>query len=98
MKNFERITLDPAQMGGVLWLRHLRIPMTTVLRLLAGERSEREILSESPDLQTWGHVAAHVRAYTMREFLVATSQVGVNSLNSLLYVLFVGSCAASAST
>jgi uncharacterized protein (DUF433 family) len=52
MKNFERITVDPAQMGGVPCVRHLRIPVATVLRLLAGGLSEREILAEYPDLQT----------------------------------------------
>jgi len=52
MKNFERITVDPGQMGGVPCVRHLRIPVYTVLRLLAGGLAEREILSEYPDLET----------------------------------------------
>jgi uncharacterized protein (DUF433 family) len=52
MKNFDRITVDPGQMSGVPCVRHLRIPVATVLRLLAGGLSEREILSEYPDLQT----------------------------------------------
>ena len=51
MWNFERISVDPAQMGGVPCVRHLRIPVATVLRLLAGGRSESEILSEYPDLE-----------------------------------------------
>lgn len=51
MKNFERITVDPTQMGGVPCVRHLRIPVATVLRLLAGGLSEEQILSEYPDLQ-----------------------------------------------
>ena len=51
MRNFEHITVDPAQMGGVPCVRHLRIPVATVLRLLAGGLSEREILAEYPDLQ-----------------------------------------------
>jgi uncharacterized protein (DUF433 family) len=54
MKNFERITVDPAQMGGVPCVRRLRIPVATVLRLLAGGLTEREILSEYPDLQMEG--------------------------------------------
>ena len=51
MKNFERITVDPAQMGGVPCVRHLRIPVATVLRLLAGGLTEAAILAEygSPD-------------------------------------------------
>jgi uncharacterized protein (DUF433 family) len=52
MKNFERITVDPAQMGGVPCVRHLRIPVATVLRLLAGGLTEREILAEYPDLDS----------------------------------------------
>ena len=51
MKNFERITVDPAQMGGVPCVRHLRIPVATVLRMLAGGLTAAEILSEYPDLQ-----------------------------------------------
>jgi uncharacterized protein (DUF433 family) len=51
MKNFERITVDPAQMGGVPCVRHLRIPVGTVLRLLAGGLTEVDILREYPDLQ-----------------------------------------------
>jgi len=52
MTNFERITVDPAQMDGVPCVRHLRIPVATVLRLLAGGLTEREILAEYPDLET----------------------------------------------
>lgn len=52
MKSFEHISVDPAQMGGVPCVRHLRIPVATVLRLLAGGLTEHEILSEYPDLQT----------------------------------------------
>ena len=51
MKNFERITVDPAQMGGVPCVRHMRIPVATVLRMLAGGLTAVEILSEYPDLQ-----------------------------------------------
>lgn len=51
MKNFERITADPAQMGGVPCVRHLRIPVAAVLRLLAGGLKEAEILSQYPDLE-----------------------------------------------
>jgi len=51
MKDFNRITVDPGQMGGVPCVRHVRIPVATVLRLLAGGLSEREILAEYPDLE-----------------------------------------------
>ncbi len=49
--NFERITVDPNQMGGVPCIRGLRIPVATVLRMLAGGMSEAEILGEYPDLE-----------------------------------------------
>jgi len=50
VKNFERITADPAQMGGVPCMRQIRIPVATALRLLDGGLSEGEIVSEYPDL------------------------------------------------
>jgi uncharacterized protein (DUF433 family)/predicted nuclease of predicted toxin-antitoxin system len=51
MRNFDRISVDPAQMDGLPCVRRLRIPVATVLRLLAGGRSESEILFEYPDLE-----------------------------------------------
>ena len=49
--NFERITVNPNQMGGVPCIRGLRVPVATVLRMLAGGMSEPEILTDYPDLQ-----------------------------------------------
>ena len=49
--NFERITVNPNQMGGVPCIRDLRIPVATVLRMLAGGMSEQAILTDYPDLQ-----------------------------------------------
>ena len=51
MKNLERITVDPGQMSGVPCVRHIRIPVATVLRMLAGGLTAVEILSEYPDLE-----------------------------------------------
>lgn len=51
MKNFERITIDPAQMSGVPCVRNLRIPVGTVLRLMTGGLAEADILREYPDLE-----------------------------------------------
>lgn len=51
LSNFTRITVDSAQMGGVPCVRHLRIPVATVLRLLAARVTEPEILSDYPDLE-----------------------------------------------
>jgi uncharacterized protein (DUF433 family) len=47
---YTRITIDPAQMGGVPCIRHLRIPVATVVRMLGG-MSEAEILAAYPDLE-----------------------------------------------
>lgn len=49
--NFERVTVNPNQMGGVPCIRGLRIPVATVLRMLAAGMSEEEILADYPDLQ-----------------------------------------------
>lgn len=49
--NFERITVNPDQMGGVPCVRGLRVPVATVLRMLAGGMTEREILADYPDLE-----------------------------------------------
>jgi len=38
-------------MGGVPCVRSMRIPVATILRLLAGGMPERRILSEYPDLE-----------------------------------------------
>ena len=52
MTNFQRITVDPHQMGGIPCLRGLRIPVATILKMLAAGLSEREILTEYPDLES----------------------------------------------
>jgi uncharacterized protein (DUF433 family) len=49
--NFERITVNPNQMEGMPCVRGLRIPVATVLKMLAGGMSEQEILAEYPDLE-----------------------------------------------
>jgi uncharacterized protein (DUF433 family) len=48
---FERITADPAQMGGVPCIRGLRIPVTTVVGLVAQGMTETRIVQEYPDLE-----------------------------------------------
>jgi uncharacterized protein (DUF433 family) len=52
MTNFPRITVDPHQMGGIPCLRGLRIPVATILKMLAAGLSEREILIEYPDIES----------------------------------------------
>ncbi len=46
---FERITVDAAQMGGVPCIRGLRIPVATVVGMVADGMTEREILDAYPD-------------------------------------------------
>ncbi len=48
---FERITVDPRQMGGVPCIRGLRIPVATVVAMVAEGMSEEEILQAYPDLE-----------------------------------------------
>lgn len=48
---FDRITVDPRQMGGVPCLRRLRIPVATVVGMVADGMSEDEILQTYPDLE-----------------------------------------------
>ena len=49
--DFERITIDPEQMGGVPCIRSLRIPVATVIGMLAEGMTEEEILTDYPDLE-----------------------------------------------
>jgi len=48
---FERITVDPEQMGGVPCVRGLRIPLATIVGMVAEGMSEAEILRAYPDLK-----------------------------------------------
>jgi len=48
---FTRITLDPGRMGGVPCIRDLRIPVATVVSLIASGMAMGEILKEYPDLE-----------------------------------------------
>ena len=45
-----RITVDPARMAGVPCVRDLRIPVATVVAMVADRMSEAEILAAYPDL------------------------------------------------
>ena len=49
--NFTRITVDPKQMGGVPCVRGLRIPVATIVGLVADGMSVSEILGAYPDLE-----------------------------------------------
>ena len=48
---FERITVNPHRMGGVPCFRRLRIPVATVVGLVARGLTEARIVTEYPDLE-----------------------------------------------
>lgn len=48
---YDRITIDPDQMGGLPCVRGLRIPVSTVLGQLAAGRTRKQILADFPDLE-----------------------------------------------
>ncbi|HAM56066.1 MAG TPA: hypothetical protein DDZ42_18550 [Candidatus Rokubacteria bacterium] len=48
---FRRITVDPRQMGGVPCLRGLRIPVATVVGMVADGMTDEDILQAYPDLE-----------------------------------------------
>jgi uncharacterized protein (DUF433 family) len=47
---YERITTDPAVMGGLPCIRGLRFPVATVVAMFADGMGSDEILAEQPDL------------------------------------------------
>lgn len=51
LMRFERITINPKQMGGLPCVRGLRIPVTTIVGQLAAGRTHDQILGDFPDLE-----------------------------------------------
>lgn len=47
---FSRITVEPEKMGGVPCIRGLRIPVATIVGIVADGMSRKEILKAYPDL------------------------------------------------
>jgi uncharacterized protein (DUF433 family) len=65
---YTRITINPKQMGGVACIRGLRIPVATVVGMVADGMSESEILKAYPDLEPADiHEALHYAAEAVRE-------------------------------
>lgn len=52
MMQFDRITFDPAVMGGKACIRGLRVTASMVVGLLAARRSREEILAAYPYLES----------------------------------------------
>lgn len=48
---FARITVNPKQMGGMPCIRGLRIPVATIVGMVAESMTEEEILKSFPDLE-----------------------------------------------
>jgi uncharacterized protein (DUF433 family) len=48
---FERITIDPDVMGGLPCIRGMRMPVATVVGLVANGQTTPEILDDFPDLE-----------------------------------------------
>lgn len=65
---FQRITVNPHQMGGVPCLRGLRIPVATVVEMIADGMTPEEILQALPDLEAADiDEALHFAADAVRE-------------------------------
>ena len=65
---FTRITVRPEQMGGVPCVRGLRIPVATVIDMVADGMSRQEILAAYPDLEGADvEEALHYAAEAVRE-------------------------------
>jgi uncharacterized protein (DUF433 family) len=65
---FTRITVNPNQMGGVPCIRGLRIPVATVVGMVADGMTESEILRAYPDLEAADiHEALKYAAEAVRE-------------------------------
>ena len=65
---FTRITINPNQMSGVPCIRGLRIPVATVVGMIADGMNEDEILKAFPDLEREDiSQALHYAAEAVRE-------------------------------
>jgi uncharacterized protein (DUF433 family) len=65
---YERINTDPDVMGGLPRIRNLRIPVATVIAMLADGMSPDEIVVELPDLTSEDiHEALLYAAEAVRE-------------------------------
>jgi uncharacterized protein (DUF433 family) len=65
---FTRITVNPRQMSGVPCIRGLRIPVATVVGMVAEGMTEAEILKAYPDLESADiHEALQYAAEAVRE-------------------------------
>ena len=65
---YERITVDTDVMGGMPTIRGLRIPVATIVAMIAERMTPQEIVAELPDLTEDDIAEAlHYAAEAMRE-------------------------------
>ncbi|MEK9136306.1 MAG: DUF433 domain-containing protein [Bacteroidota bacterium] len=65
---FTRITVRPEQMGGIPCIRGLRIPVATVVGMVANRMTDADILAAYPDLEPDDiQEALHYAALAVRE-------------------------------
>ncbi|HEY1683684.1 MAG TPA: DUF433 domain-containing protein [Tepidisphaeraceae bacterium] len=50
MQRFDRVTFDPAIMGGRACIRGMRIPVAVIVKQIAHGASEQNVLGDYPDL------------------------------------------------
>jgi uncharacterized protein (DUF433 family) len=68
LMKFTRITVDPKQMGGVPCIRGLRVPVATVVGMVADGMTTIDILAAFPDLEREDiQEALHYAADAVRE-------------------------------
>jgi len=71
---FARITVNPEQMDGGPCVRGLRVPVATVVAMVADQMTEPEILEAYPDLDAEDiHEALRYAAEAVREAQPANS-------------------------
>ncbi len=65
---FDRITAEPEKMGGVACIRGFRIPVSTIIGLIADGMTTQEILAAYPDLDAEDIIQAlRFTAYVTKE-------------------------------
>lgn len=71
LMRFARITVDPRQMGGVPCIRGLRMPVATVVGMVADGMTVDQILKEHPTLEAEDITEAlHYAAEAVRERMI----------------------------
>jgi len=71
---YDRITVNPHQMGGVPCIRGLRIPVATIVNMVAEGMTTEQILAAYPDLEHADlQQALHFAAEAVRELPLVKS-------------------------